>query len=334
MVTRKYWRIGCASGAYCCLLLGGTGSWETARAADHGDTPALVSANRKDALITDLHTFVRNQRLVLSLCTNTAIPIDATSYLFPSDLTLKIMIDRDCPVSFGNPADMATYGGTVMTPASIQEDISFQVTFPDGVTPVVTTQGLSLAAQSRMRVFAGLRDDPFIRGPRQGRNVAAIVIDLPLDDVRTSQPTLLIWATSRVPELSGPFQDLAGRALRNMFPENDAMNGMHPNQHTGVMGVPPDVIIYNTAYAANFPNGRELADDVVDLVGDLRVTTTDAPFPSGNDRTFLSQFPYLAFGHGLGPPPVPALSERGIAALIVSMALGLAMYTNRRRRAA
>jgi hypothetical protein len=119
-----------------------------------------------------------------------------------------------------------------------------------------------------------------------------------------------------------------------MFPENDAMNGMHPNQHTGVMGVPPDVILYNTAYPARFPNGRELSDDVVDMVGDPRVTSTDAPLPSTNDRTFLSEFPYLAFGHGLDPAPVPALSGWGLAALIVSIGLGLAMYTNRRRSAA
>jgi hypothetical protein len=315
----------------------GTASREDARAADHGDTPALVNANRKDALLTDLHTFVRSGRLVLSVCTNTAIPVDATSYLFPSDLTVKIMIDRDCPVAFDDAGDLAMYGGTILTPASILEDIVFQVTFPDGVNPVLAIEGLSLAAQSRVRLFTGLRDDPFIRGPRQGRNVAAIVIDLPLADVMASQPTLLIWATSRIPELSGPFQDLAGRALRNMFPENDAMNGMHPNQHMSVMSVPPDVVIYNTSLPAEFPNGRELADDVVDMVGDSRVTTTDAPFPTANDRPFLAGFPYLAFGHGLDPPPIPALSGWGIAALatlIVAIGSVLVMYTNRRRSVA
>lgn len=324
----------CKLMAWSCLIFGVPASWETVRAADHGDTPAMVMANRRDALLTDLHTFVRNGRLVLSVCTNTAIPVGATSYLFPSDLMIKIMIDRDSPVTFDNVSDLATYGGTIMTPSAIQEDIVFQVTFPDGVDPVLTMQGLSLAAQPHVRLFAGLRDDPFIRGPRQGRNVAAIVIDVPLDEVTTTQPTLLVWATSWIPELSGPFQDLAGRALRNMFPENDAMNGMHPSQHTGVMGVPPDVIIYNTALPAIFPNGRALLDDVVDMVGDPRVMNTDAPFPSTNDSPFLSTFPYLAYAHGLEPAPVPAISSLGLAALITSMVIGLGRFASRRREAA
>jgi len=309
-------------------------SWESAKAADHGDTPSLVGANRRDALITDLHTFVRNGRLVLSVCTNPAIPVGATSYLFPSDLTVKILVDRNCPVTFDHAGDLATYGGTIPSPEGIQEDVVFQVTFPDGVNPVLSTQGLSLAGQASVRVFAGLRDDPFIRGPRLGRNVAAIVIDIPLIHVATSQPTLVIWATSHVPELAGPFQELAGRALRSMFPENDPMNGMHPNQHTGVMSVPPDVIIYNTSLPALFPNGRELDDDVVNLVGDPRVLNNDAPFPSGNDRPFLDVFPYLAYAQGLEPTPLPALSSWGPAALIASMLFGLALITHRRRKAA
>ncbi len=299
-------------------------------AADHGDTPALVNANRRDALITDLHTFVRDQRLVLSVCTNPAIPVGATSYLFPSDMTLKIMIDRDCAVDFSNASDRTTYGGTVMNPAGISEDIMFQVKFPDGVTPQLTTTGLSLAARERMRIYAGLRDDPFIRGPRQGRTIAAVVIDLPLADVIASQPTLLIWATSHVPDVAGDFQELAGRALRNMFSENDAMNSMHPSQHNAVMGVPPDVVIYNTAYAAQFPNGRELTDDVVDLVGDPRVTGNDAPFPSANDVPFLVDFPYLGFARGLEPPPVPAFSGVGAAAAILGLAVMLARHARRR----
>jgi hypothetical protein len=53
-------------------------------------------------------------------------------------------------------------------------------------------------------------------------------------------------------------------------------------------------VIYDTALAASFPNGRELTDDVVDLVGDPRVLSNDDPFPSTNDVPFLGAFPYLA----------------------------------------
>ena len=59
----------------------------------------------------------------------------------------------------------------------------------------------------------------------------------------------------------------------------------------------PDVVIYNTALPAAFPNGRELVDDVVDLVGDPRVLMNDQPFPTANDVAFLTSFPYLAAPH-------------------------------------
>ena len=43
-----------------------------------------------------------------------------------------------------------------------------------------------------------------------------------------------------------------------------------------------------------FPNGRELTDDVVDLVGHAGTLANDAPFPTTNDVPFLDVFPYLA----------------------------------------
>ena len=61
----------------------------------------------------------------------------------------------------------------------------------------------------------------------------------------------------------------------------------------------PDVMIFDTSRAAEFPNGRALEDDVVDLVGDPRVLANDQPFPDENDLPFLDTFPYLA-------PPHPA----------------------------
>ena len=78
------------------------------------------------------------------------------------------------------------------------------------------------------------------------------------------------------------------------------MNTLHPRKHFQNLGVTPDVIIFNTSLPAAFPNGRELTDDVVDLVGDTRVLATDGPpFPKKNDVPFLDVFPYLA------PPQEP-----------------------------
>jgi hypothetical protein len=269
----------------------------TGRGSDHDDTPQLKSIGRHDARITDLYAFRRGDKLVLVLCTNPAVPSGVTEYLFPSDLTLRLFIDNNSKVRFNRPDDLAEFGGTIMSPRQVKEDIVLEVTFDEEGSPQLRLKGLPRNARKQISFFAGLRDDPFIRGPRIGRNVAAIVIELPLALVLAEQPTLLIWATSQVPEISGPMADMGGRALRSQFAENLAMNTMPPKEQMDAMGMQPDVIIFNTARPDAFPNGRELTDDVVDLVGDSRVLSNDNPFPSTNDAPFLEQFPYLASPH-------------------------------------
>lgn len=272
-----------------------------AEGSDHGDTALLIQLGRHDARITDLHAFVRGENLVLAVCLNPALPPSAADYLFASDLTVQLFIDNDSEVTFDDPDDLQAYGGTIVQPSRLMQDIVFRLRFDKNGAPRLSTPGLSLDARERVRLFTGLRDDPFIRGPRIGRNVAAIVLELPLADVLADQSTLLIWTTTKIDSIRGPLQDLAGRALRSMFPEDELMNVTAPHRHEHMMGVPPDVIIYDTSLPALFPNGRELADDVVDMVGDVRVLSNDAPFPIQNDLPFLPDFPYLAPPH----PPQP-----------------------------
>lgn len=100
-----------------------------------------------------------------------------------------------------------------------------------------------------------------------------------------------------MPSALGPVGDLGGRSLRSQLTENLALNDFSPAEHFTVLGVRPDVVIFDTTRPAGFPNGRALDDDVVDLVGDARILATDAPFPSANDRSFLAVFPYLAEPH-------------------------------------
>jgi hypothetical protein len=277
------------------LLLAGGG----AGASDHGDTALLRSIPRHDARITDLFAFIRNENLVLAVCLDPTVPAGATGYTFPPDLVVRIHIDTHSRVSFENPDDLAVYGGTVLKPGSIGANIVFEVGFEKSPGPELRISGLSGRARNGVKFFAGLRDDPFIRGPVIGRNVAAIVVELPARDVVEPLGTILIWATSKIPEIHGPQADLVGRSLRSQFPENEPLNLLHPKDHSGILGLPPDVMIFDTSRHAAFPNGRELADDVVDLVGDLRVLSTDAPYPAGNDVPFLTEFPYLA------PPQMP-----------------------------
>jgi hypothetical protein len=265
--------------------------------SDHSDTPLVQGVLRQDGNITDLHVFVRDGKLVLAVATNPAIPPGVSQYVFPSDLSIRIFIDNDSAVTFDDPVALATYGGTIVQPSHIQQDVTFTVTFDAQGAAYLSSSGIPGGVNNNdIQFFAGLRDDPFIRGPRIGRNSAAIVIQLPLSAVMDGQDTLLVWATTQYEGVDGA-ADLAGRSLRSMFPENAALNPTKPKHHLSQIGLEPDVIIYDTSRPAAFPNGRELADDVVDLVGDPRVLMNDQPFPSANDLPYLSTFPYLAAPH-------------------------------------
>lgn len=268
-----------------------------APASDHDDTPLLKTAPRHDARITDLFAFRRGSNLVMAICLDPTIPTTVTNYQFAADLTVTINIDNNQHVHYNNPQDVAQFGGTILHPDKIKPRISFTFTFDNTGTPHMDIDGLRPHAAAQVQRFVGLRDDPFIRGPRIGRNVGAIVLEMPLAHVVQGNKPLLIWGTSRVDDFIGPFHELAGRSLRSQFVENDALNSFTPAQHATELGVTPDVIIYKTSLPAAFPNGRELTDDVVDLVGDPRVLGNDAPFPSANDVPFLTTFPYLAPPH-------------------------------------
>ena len=260
--------------------------------SDHADTPNLIAVQRHDGRITDLYAFRDGDDLVMILGIDPTVPPGVTEYHFQPDVIYEINIDRSSTVNYDDSVANLKYGGTVDVPDKINADIAFRVTFEGGV-PRLRVHGIKKGEQIT-EMFTGLRDDPFIRGPRIGRNVAAIVLKVPFDAVLGDHPELLIWGWSRVPELDKPQADQVGMALRTMFPENMPMNEMAPRHQKKMMGVAPDVMIYNTDLPAGFPNGRLLTDDVVDLVGDMRVLGNDDPFPSTNDVPFLPYFPYLA----------------------------------------
>ncbi|MFO0794472.1 MAG: hypothetical protein U0586_10475 [Candidatus Brocadiaceae bacterium] len=257
--------------------------------SDHADTPELISIGRHEARLTDLFSFQHGDNLVLALCTNPAIPKSVSEYIFPSDLTLRIHIDNHSKVSFENPDDNSVYGGTIVRPNHVSEDITFKITFNKG-KPQLCVKGLQNSVRKDILLFAGLRDDPFIRTPTFGKNVAAVVMEIPMSAVMGSQPTLLIWATSKIPDIKGPISDHDGRALRSQF-ENQ-LNTEKPRYQ----GLHPDVIIYDISRPAAFPNGRKLEDDVVHLVPNPIIDSA-----TQNDVPFLIDFPYLAPPH----PPTP-----------------------------
>lgn len=280
---------------YLLGALGLTAIATMGQAADHGDTPLLIQISRHDARVTDWHAWHQGDKFVMATSLNPNIPTGQSSYRFSEDLTVRMHIDRDSAVDFSNATLNAKYGGTIVDPAKVSADITLEFAWDENGQIVMHTEGLSGEAKSRIKVYSGLRDDPFINGVRNGRNVASIVVEMPLADVKGPGQTLLTWTTTKVPDIHGPIVEHGGRALRSQFPENMAMNEMRPRAHYTELGTQPDVAIHNLAAPAGFPNGRLLTDDVIDQVGDPRLTgNPTAQAPTANDKPFLSSFPFLA----------------------------------------
>lgn len=180
-----------------------------------------------------------------------------------------------------------------------------------------------------VKTFAGLRDDPFVRGPQKNRNIAAMAVEMPLSMfTHGRQKVLVAWGTSNIEaDPSSPFgttpsEEVSGRSFGSMFsPEQTVINNLHPslqastalalNLSTVALGgrpIPPDVMIYDTTKPQSFPNGRELNDDIIDLIApnDTRVERLRAgeaatcaasgdplDCPTQNDIPHSPDFPYL-----------------------------------------
>jgi hypothetical protein len=264
-----------------------------ALASDHTDTPLHVDTGRDDARITDFWSFVQNGRLVMIMGINPFLPAEVREYVFPTDVTYSFFIDNDSSVSFNDPVVKAAFGGTVDYPIRIREDITFNVTFDSWNRPQVEVVARSSSAseriRERMRIFTGLRAEAFIFAPFVNNNIGAIVIDVPLGEIkRDDDDTLLLWTTTSVGDFTGLFQELGGRTLNSQFPEKLALNFIHPSQHRAALNVNPDLIILNTRQPSGFPNGRRLQDDIVDKVAAL-------PAPFNDPRAFDLEFDLAGF---------------------------------------
>lgn len=262
-------------------------------AADHADTPFLIANDRPDARITGLHAFARGDDLVVAVSMNPAIPASATEFVFPSDLQIDINIDVNANVI----ADSTDLLGGEILDDDIMQEVRYRVTFDDEGEPRIRT--IPEDGPDPTDVFVGLRDDPFIRTPRIGRNVASIVVEVPLEKLLEDQSTILVWATATLDDAD--LQELAGRAVRNQFGRVDAngnnencLNLFHPKDHRFACGQEPDVIIYDTDFFASFPNGRELEDDVNHIANDQPIFFDPTETATENDVPFLAEFPYLA----------------------------------------
>jgi hypothetical protein len=274
-----------------------------ALASDHSDSPTGPLGARIDANLSDLHVFSKGQNLVLSTCTNTAIPPTATSYVFPSDVTFEFHLDVTSAVSAEDPDG---YGGTILDPSHIKDDVVYRIRFRQNGSA-------DLKRLNRGGGSQGSPDRELLRRParRSVHSRAARGTQLGVHRHRDAALGRVAQAEHdpRVGDEQGGRVRRTVPGPRGRAAARDVPRAGAAQQHPAV-AASAEVrrhaapIVFDTSEAASFPNGRALTDDVVDLMcslaGECRVFNSENPSPTANDVPFLNDFPYLA-------PPQPPL---------------------------
>ncbi len=203
--------------------------------------------------------------------------------------------------------------------------------------PVSFDREARITAEGGYRFYAGLRSEPFAVDPEGfakdfqftghdvnlNENVFGIVLEVP-NSALGSNPSIGIWARTMAPVHGALHQmDEIARAANffNQTPEDKhRFNGTPPSQQRALflakfealfrgfgcseaeanrlaLKYLPNILPYDYTIAAGHPNGRKLADDIVDeivgLMSQGRVTT-DHVEPHTD---YLPDFPYLGQPH-------------------------------------
>lgn len=382
----------------------------TVNGADHRDSP-LNQANAT-ADINDVYAFrspENSNNLVLALSVNPLIvPADnLTRGNFDPSVQYQVHMDRN-----GDLIDDVTVNirMTNNPPTLIVEGLgaplAARITPPNATVPVVNS-----FLDGAVKIFAGLRDDPFFfdlaafqqfvanpqapaKGLRPagggdpvdaftGTNILAIVIEAPVTVVTgatsASTGTVKAWvSTSRggridrmaIPAINtalipsaqkdafnqgSPITDAANyratasatiTTLRGAVDKlfgNQAQDGGPLGQLTADQlagALIPDIVTIDFSKPVQFPNGRRLQDDVIDVALGLVLNRGGASGVAdgiaANDKVFGGSFPYLAEPHAATPAAarLPStgsggfLNEEGTAwalsATLLLLALSLA----------
>lgn len=265
---------------------------EAVRASDHAD-PILLG--ELDPGLTGLFAFPEGDRLVFVLAAHRALtaapPYDLEPYEY------AIHMDLHTEVTYSSAEDRARYGGTIPNPETIRPDVTLRFRLNDDTT-LARQSFEGLRETNEIRVWTGVRDDPFILPTFFGTNVVAIVVSIPRSAFPPDQRDWILWGATY--EVDGGDQiDHVGRSNRTQLARFDLLNTLPPSEHVaaiqeahdrretlhnlltdlGTLGRPlaslvnimfairhydfvPDVMIFTTRYSAGFPNGRRLTDDV------------------------------------------------------------------------
>ena len=295
----------------------------TARGADHLDAPGLSSPGSDGRLdINDVFAFqspTNPDNTILMMTVNPLSTPDATPTFHPK-ASYEFLIDTD-----GDAKE------------DIKFKVKFSKPNKDGVQKVKFKghgikgkgkTGADINLKHGGMAHAGVFDDPFFfdliaflgAGGRTfcdggefdffaGFNVSAIVLEVPSEILLNGDDANIgVWARTT---LKRDQIDRMGRpgintifipdAFKNAFNEGEPEDDVEDfSAFLGALSgvLLPDILTVDTANMAGFLNGRQLADDVIDI--SLQVITGDpiaGDCVGNNDVEFPGAFPYLASPH-------------------------------------
>ncbi len=261
--------------------------------------------------------------------------LDQFTYEIHFDFHSQLDFEKDL-------ANLARYGGTVVTPEGIAPDATIKYVLNND-TSIKSLEFTGFQNTARIpRPYVGVRDDPFIFPMFFGTNVIAFVVRIPFSCL-PSQGDFVLWATSA---RHGKQVDHVGRSQRTQLPRFDLLNTLPPREHVAALhestdnpgltdevlrniisppfslrpyDYQPDVMFYSRDRKPRYPNGRQLEDDVAFLTclqGDCQLfelsqshpkfSKGPAGRPTMNDKEFTNTFPYLAEPQPDSDPPAPA----------------------------
>ncbi|HLL55614.1 MAG TPA: DUF4331 family protein, partial [Myxococcaceae bacterium] len=311
---------------------------QPAFASDHAD-PAYVRApvfmdgpEELERGITDLFVFPKGDQLIVVFAVRRALTTEPPYKL--EKYTYAVHMDVHTQVTFDNEEDRNRYGGTLPNGDTISPDVTLEFRLNNDAS-LKDKSFKGLTNPDAVRLYTGVRDDPFIFPRFFGTNVVAAVWSIPMSSLPQGKQDFLVWGTS---SRDGKLVDHVGRSLRTMMPRFDDLNTLEPSKHLaklrqlheepGVMedffkvnisplfalrhyDFKPDVMIYSSRFPAGYPNGRLLTDDVANLTclqGDCLLfelsygDVKQYPRATANDKPFSEEFPYLAEPWPARPP--------------------------------
>lgn len=298
-----------------------------ASAADHLDAPGVKADGRTD--INDVYAFqspTNADHTVLIMTVNPLAGVVSGTTFHP-DATYRFNIDDNGDAKADTKIDVKF--GKVKRDGSQKVEVELEGHRHEAEAEGKVGRSIRFARSGR--VMAGTFDDPFffdLDGFRNnfqftgtnffaGLNVTAIVVEVP--SRLLGNGGIGVWATT---SMNGNVIDQMGRPAINTAliaaDRKDAFNQTPPSQQWAEFGAEvtaritalsgdanyaatiapvliPDVLTFELGNSAGFLNGRQLADDVIDV--ELSVLTKGAVTTDGvnaNDAAFPGVFPYLA----------------------------------------